>query len=763
MNKAITDGVVFMPPAFSVGLDQWSSEDGTPGSATYDGAVNAAFVPADQDFGGCLELVKTASTQKLRYMGQTPMIPGCYLRITARVKAISGNLPSVRIAGWAGDASENHVTGLTETGPSVTLTQYGEIVEVSAIVGSGTRGGVDMPWGVTPIYGHFGLDLTGLTGGVVRIDDIVIEDVTNFFLLDMLGRVDVRDYGAKGDGVTNDSAAFAAADQAAGGRTVYVSAGVYHLADSVTFSSEVEFEGTLVMPDTAVLSLTKNFDLPVYIDAFGDEEQGFRKAFQSLLNDSDHATLDLGGRRITINGPIDMQQAVNNRTYFAQRRVIQNGQLYASGTTVWDTDEYTSQATYSTGNALELTNVTNVANIPVGSLVEGNGVGREVYVRAKNVGAQTLTLSAALYDAAGTQNFTFKRFKYMIDLSGFSQLSKVQFKNVEFQCNNLASGIMLAITGSLFHVKDCWFTRPRMRGITSIGNGCQGMLIDRCKFESGENNEITQDRVAVAINTNGNDVKLRDNWASQFRHWAVIGGGSNVISNNHFFQGDSVSGGIRTAGIVLTQNDNASTIIGNYIDNCFVEWTNEHDASPDFSSGFGFSGLTIQNNVFLCGNVAPWFSFVVVKPYGSGWPIKGLNVSGNMFRVVGTVIDRVERVDTSFANVDSYGFRDIVFTANAFLNVDVQTHNPLTKVFDQNTEATTWVVPMAPELPFGGRVRQVLSAQLTDDLRNSANVKQYLACYAHPYSGGSENQVHVEWPQAVRGQVTVTARCDVGP
>jgi hypothetical protein len=50
MNKAITDGLVFMPPAFENGLDVWSSGDGTPGSPTYDGAANAALVVADQDF-----------------------------------------------------------------------------------------------------------------------------------------------------------------------------------------------------------------------------------------------------------------------------------------------------------------------------------------------------------------------------------------------------------------------------------------------------------------------------------------------------------------------------------------------------------------------------------------------------------------------------------------------------------------------------------------------------------------------------------------
>ena len=57
----------------------------------------------------------------------------------------------------------------------------------------------------------------------------------------------------------------------------------------------------------------------------------------------------------------------------------------------------------------------NIANIAVGSLVEGTGVGREVYVKEVNVGSQSLTLSQPLYGAAGTHQFTFTRFKYLPD------------------------------------------------------------------------------------------------------------------------------------------------------------------------------------------------------------------------------------------------------------------------------------------------------------------------------------------------------------
>ena len=106
MNRANTNNVRLSPPPFQEGLQVWSSGDGTINSDSYHNAANAALVPADQDFGSCLELLKTTGEQRLRYMGKTPISPGRYLKITARVKAISGNFSSVRIAGWTGTTGD---------------------------------------------------------------------------------------------------------------------------------------------------------------------------------------------------------------------------------------------------------------------------------------------------------------------------------------------------------------------------------------------------------------------------------------------------------------------------------------------------------------------------------------------------------------------------------------------------------------------------------------------------------------------------------
>ena len=755
MNKAITEGLQLMPPAFAAGLGQWSSGDGTPGSDTYDGAANAVFVPADADFSGCLEMQKTEATQRLRFMGQTPLRPGCYLQIKARVKAISGNLPSVRIAARAGASGGAHVTGLTEVGPSVALTSYGEVIEVTAIVGAGQRNGVDMVWGTAPVYAHVGLDLTGPTGGVVRIDDLEVVDITSAFLRDMMSMVDVRDYGAIGDGLTDDTAAFQAANAAADGRTVLVPAGVYLLASGMTFSEKVQFEGTVTMPQSAIFALTKNFDLPSYIEAFGDEQLAFEKAFQALFNNSDHESLDLGGRRLTITEPIDLQAIVPNISSFAQRRHILNGQFYVSGDTAWESDVVSSSATYAASNSRVLSAVGNIANIQVGSRVTGNGVGREVYVQSKNEATQEITLSKALYDAEGTQVFTFTRHKYVLDFSGFTKLTRFVMSNIEIVCGSRASGVLLPPSGLIFHMRDCWINRPLDKAITSHGEGCQGMLIDRCNFLSDEGGSLAQDRRGIVLNANANDVKIRNNRATQFRHFAVLGGSNSMVIGNHFFQGDSATSGLRTAGILITSGYCSTTITGNYIDNCLIEWSNEHSANPDFTGGFSFAAMSITDNVFLCSDVAPWFGFISIKPFGVGHFIGGLTVTGNKFRSLGGFIDQVDVVDTSFAPLDMTRGKNVLFDGNTYHQVTTPSYNPLRVKHDQNTAASTWVVDTGGQLPFGGRARSCDAVVATSRLRTGANVMRWATPYVDLEQGASGNQLHLNWEEPLTGDVTL--------
>ena len=760
MNKAITDGIVFMPQPFAAGLDQWSSGDGTPGSDSYAGAANAALVPADQDFGGALELQKTESLQKLRYMGETPILPGCYLQIRARIKAIAGNLPEVRIAGFAGGAGSVPLAGVTLSGPPVTLTTYGEVVEVSAIVGTGARMGVDMVWGRDALFGHFGIDLTGPSGGIVRIDDITIEDVSAVFLGKIVSAVDVRDYGAIGDGVTDDHAAFEAADAAAQGREIIVPAGTYFLGQSTTIQSRIRFEGSLVMPDSAILALTANFDLPAYIDAFGDGELAFKKAYQALLNNPGHVALDLRGRKVALRAPVDMAAAVGNKSSYNQRHVIENGQFSVFPGAAWDTEVLTSQATYDPADAKRLSNVVDVANIPVGALIQGNGVGREVYVTAKNVAAQRLDISQPLFDAAGTQVFTFRRFRYMLDFSGFADISRMVLSEIDFQCGGDCSAVILPPQGSANHFRDCFITRPRDRGITSHGEGDQGMMIDRCQFLSDESPLLSTERVSIGFNANANDIKVRDNRVVHFRHFGVIAGSSSILSGNHLFQGDSAQNGIRTAGLVLTRTNNRGTLTGNYIDNCFVEWGNEHDQAPEFASEFSFSALSLIGNVFLASDVAPWFTFLMVRPHGVGHFINNFSVTGNSFRIIGANIDRVEAVDASFADLDYDRIRNVTFAGNAFHNVTTSVASPLALQHTEGSAQAAWIVSPAPKLPFGAWAQTVESVVAAGPLHDASGAVVFASPYAEAGQGAARDQITLRWPMPVSGTVVLRVRID---
>jgi polygalacturonase len=64
--------------------------------------------------------------------------------------------------------------------------------------------------------------------------------------------VDVRDYGALGDGTIDDRSAFIAADKAAAGREILVPSGSYFIGRSLTLHAPVSFEGTLSMAEKSV-------------------------------------------------------------------------------------------------------------------------------------------------------------------------------------------------------------------------------------------------------------------------------------------------------------------------------------------------------------------------------------------------------------------------------------------------------------------------------------------------------------------------------
>lgn len=761
MNIAITNGVRLMPPSFAAGLSAWSREHGTPGSSTWANQANAAIIAADQDFGPCLEINKVADTTRIRFMGETPIVPGAYLMISARIKAVAGPRPTVCIAGWAGGADRSHVTGVDEDGPVRALPDYGEVIEVSAIVGTGRRGGVDMPWGPEPVYGHFGIDLNGANGGVVRIESIRIEDVTTTFLRDMMDWVDVCDFGAVGNGTTNDHAAFVAADNAAKGRVLVVPAGRYRIGSDLTIKSPVRFTGTLTMPRAARLALLSSFDFPTYAAAFGDETEAMKRALQALFGYTDHCELNLRGRSVDLTEPMVITELAPGLTSYQSRRLICNGQINVVDGPAWNNKVVTSQGTYNPSNQVTLTNVTNVANIEVGSLITGAGVGREIYVKDKNVGAGTLTLSQPLFGGASTRNYRFERFRYAFDFMGIESASNVIFSDIEFTLNSNASCLMLPTEGRMFQLRDCYINMPRNRGITSAGRGCQDLHVERCHFLSPEMGLPAQERKSVAININANDAKIRENRVVRFGTFMVAGGGGHLINSNHWFQGDDTDGGKRVPGLVFTDANNKTVVNGNYIDNCIIEWTNEYTATPDFANNsWSFGGLTITGNHFFVHGVLADFAWISIKPYGSGHYIQGLSVCNNVFLAGGQKIQRIEKIDTTYADVNYSRMRNILFEGNTFNGVLDYVANPVQITHNQATAQASWVVPAAQNLPFSGWAKSADSLMAVSAMTDANGSRVTEMPWLRAQQGSGRGNLQVEWSKPVKGQVVIRARMD---
>jgi hypothetical protein len=94
---------------------------------------------------------------------------------------------------WAGRDATVPTCLVVQVGPSVQLTQYGQVESncaPSSALATGRRDdGLGRKRGLRP----YRLDLTGPNGGVVRIDDIEIEDITGIYLRDIIyDAVDVR-------------------------------------------------------------------------------------------------------------------------------------------------------------------------------------------------------------------------------------------------------------------------------------------------------------------------------------------------------------------------------------------------------------------------------------------------------------------------------------------------------------------------------------------------------------------------------------------
>ena len=159
-------------------------------------------------------------------------------------------------------------------------------------------------------------------------------------------------------------------------------------------------------------------------------------------------------------------------------------------------------------------------------------------------------------------------------------------------------------------------------------------------------------------------------------------------------------------------------------------------------------------------DVADWFNWIVIKPYGVGHFIHGLSVVGNVFRSINGFIDRIESVDTTYADLDFNRMRNVVFSANSFHGVRDETINPVSVLHEQATADQTWIVDTQPHLPFGGWARTIEACVPDGQVSDASDAAVYDAPYILPAYSVDKTQFRVIWKVPVKGKVRCCVRMD---
>ena len=744
-------GDSYKPRKFLEGLSHW--RDALTGGSSLTNSTDITLSTQSNSTYGKLLVSKTQSTMKIVHGNHIPLAVGQYLEISFQVRLNNGSAPKMRIISQALNSQSSPISGLVQHGPTTTAIT-GVDMEVSAIVGFSSRSGVDFVWNSDCRSGYFGIEFYDVNGGELVVSDMNIRDVTAAFTALHTGIVDVRDFGAIGDGTTDCLNAFVAADEAADGRTIFVPEGDYFISSAIAIHSPLQFSGRLVSDISTPIMLIHQFDLEVYVHAFKDEELAFRKAFQALFRFSDHRVLDMRGRSITLRSPIVFTELLGANATSKNNRVIINGDIEAAGSSAWETITAQSTANYElSGSYGLLTDVQNVQQIPVGSRVIGPGVGREVYVIDRDTTAKTLTLGEPLYGVDGIQSYTFERYQFMFDFCASPNIKDLHFLNVRFDGNRVASHLLLSLQGTGMKLLNCEFKSPRDRGICSYAFGCNGLTVEGCTFDGGEYGVAVQDRKTIGITTHKSDMKIRNNRAMYYRHFAVMSSTGHIISGNHIFQGSGNAQSNELSAIFVgTTGFFQSTFVGNYFDNGSIELSKEHEHRAIFNGNSFFGPVTFTGNTFLLTKDCPEsFNFIRLKPLGSGNRILNFSVTNNSFvDTAGEKIYAVEGIDETLGSMNHAQDKNVVFAGNAYHSIQKESASPCYVVASRTSAATTWTEDLTDKLPFNCFAQEVTGVALYNGITTSTPPK------VQTLQGNNSKQIKLNFSEATKGSVGFT-------
>lgn len=598
---------------------------------------------------------------------------------------------------------------------------------------------------------HSGLNYGG---GVFKSITSSASDDGGMIIIDASGRrwsrmsdgpVSVTWFGAKNDG-TDASSAFVSADAAATSRKnkVVIPEGAFTLSSSVTMVNEVVHQGTIVL-GSGVRYRDAN---PLRFSEFRRRHSTDQAAFEAMLYELYQGFLnkkvaDGEGMACVIDTPINVA-SVAGKTSYAGWHVIRNFNFWAG--TNFPAKTTTTKTGSSTSGLATLT-LANTTGITAGMMVTGAGLGRELYVKSVDSATQ-VTLNRTAYGTNASTTFTFTEFKYVLDWSGFTTCSRVSIVGNQFNLasTNPACVLRGPYDGIGWSIKDNTLNNIGERGFTDWNSGFSGMA-----FEGNEINFATSvQSVARGITVSAGDFKLRNNRITTCLNHVVIHEAGSLIVGNHLWGGDNAS-------IILTNRTFKTAITGNYIDNSWIELSEEGDFSTT-----AMGGVSITGNIFTNVGSTASTRWIKLRPFQANKKVNSVVVTGNTFKnAQGTNPTRVEDVDTTNGTIDVTSFENVKFSNNAYQFITYHTASPATVRKTVTTATNNWVVDFSTLLPFGGSTLNVPSITLT-------NIKDGAAATAYPSftvldgnSLANTKNVQVRFAANYSGSAVVTADVNV--
>lgn len=135
-------------------------------------------------------------------------------------------------------------------------------------------------------------------------------------------------------------------------------------------------------------------------------------------------------------------------------------------------------------------------------------------------------------------------------------------------------------------------------------------------------------------------------------------------------------------------------------------------------------------------------------------------MTNNVFRLLNGTIDRIEKVDTTFADLDYGRMRNVTFAGNTFTGVAEEVRNPLSMTHAQTTPSRAWLCDPGTWLPFRGRARAVEGVTPVGRIASAADAAVYESPWVEVEYGTARRQFRANFLTPCTGTIRASVRMD---